>query len=182
MAAVTTAAAGAPRQTPADRVLVNPDAYGRLSAVGRQVVTTHEATHVATRADTRPWTPLWLSEGAADWTGYLDTGRTPRQIAPELARAVAAGQLPSALPADADFAAGAPGLARTYELAWLACDLIARRYGQSKLVAFYRAVGAAGEGAGREQQLDRVLRAELGTGLGEFTGDWVAEAHRLFAA
>ena len=182
MAAVTTAAPGAPGQTPADRVLVNPDAYGRLSALGRQVVTTHEATHVATRADTRPWTPLWLSEGAADWTGYLGAGRTPRQIAPELARDVAAGRLPSTLPADADFAAGAPGIARAYELAWLACDLIARRYGQPKLVAFYRAVGAAGEGTGREEQLDRVLRAELGTGLGEFTGEWVAEAHRLFAA
>ncbi len=182
MAAVTTAAAGAPWHTPADRVLINPDAYGRLSTLGRQVVTTHEATHVATRADTHPWTPLWLSEGVADWTGYLGTGRTPRQIAPELARDVAAGRLPSTLPADADFAAGAPGIARAYELAWLACDLIARRHGQPKLVAFYRAVGAAGAGAGREQQLDRVLRAELDTGLGEFTGEWVAEAHRLFAA
>ncbi|MFF1873220.1 hypothetical protein [Kitasatospora herbaricolor] len=175
MAAVTTAAAGAPSHTPADRVLVNPEAYARLSDLGRQVVTTHEATHVATRADTRPWTPLWLSEGAADWTGYLGTGRTTRQIAPELARDVAAGRVPTVLPADADFTAGAAGIAQAYELSWLACDLIATRYGPQRLVALYRGVAAAGPGPGREAQLDQVLRAELGTGLADFTARWSEE-------
>ncbi|MFC9331104.1 hypothetical protein [Kitasatospora sp. NPDC057015] len=182
MAAVTTAAAGAPSHTPADRVLVNPEAYARLSELGRRVVVTHEATHVATRADTRPWTPLWLSEGAADWTGYRGTGRTARQIAPELAREVAAGRLPTALPADTDFTAGAAGIARAYELAWLACDLIARSHGPQRLVGLYRAVAAAGPGTDRDAQLDRVLRAELGTGLGEFTARWTAEMRALFAA
>ena len=181
MAAVTAAAPGAPLHTPADRVLINPQAYPRLSDLGRQVVTTHEATHVATRADTRPWTPLWLSEGVADWTGYLDTGRTAAQIAPELARDVAAGRLPAALPADADFAAGAPGIAQAYELSWLACDLIARRFGRQRLVALYRAVGAAGADAAPEPRLDRVLRATLGTGLAEFTALWVAETRRQLA-
>ncbi|MFI6446476.1 hypothetical protein [Kitasatospora sp. NPDC050543] len=180
MAAVTSSAPGAPDQAPADRVMINPDAYRRLSAFGRQVVLTHEATHVATRADTRAWTPLWLSEGVADWTGYLDTGRTARQIAPELAADVAAGRLPTALPADADFTAGAAGISQAYELSWLACDLLARRYGRQKLVALYRAVGAAGAGAGRGRQLDQVLRSELGTGLGEFTTLWIDEARRLF--
>lgn len=179
MAAVTTAAPGAPWHTPADRVLVNPEAYRGLSDFGRQVVTTHEAVHVATRADTRAWTPLWLSEGVADWTGYRDSGRSPRQIAPELARDVAAGKVPSALPADRDFTAGAAGIAQAYEQSWLACDLIARRFGADRLVAYYRAVGAAGAGAGREQQSDRVLRDELGLGLGEFTELWAAEVRRL---
>ncbi|MFJ2777797.1 hypothetical protein [Kitasatospora sp. NPDC087315] len=178
MAAVTTAAPGAPWHTPADRVLVNPGAYQRLSDFGRQVVTTHEATHVATRAETRAWTPLWLSEGVADWTGYQGSGRLPRQIAPELARDVAAGKVPAALPADRDFTAGATGIAQAYEQSWLACDLIARRYGPERLVAFYRAVGAAGPGADRDQRLDRVLRDQLGLGLAEFTGLWTAETVR----
>ncbi|MBP0450222.1 hypothetical protein J5Y04_11745 [Kitasatospora sp. RG8] len=179
MAAVTTAAPGAPWHTPADRVVLNPQAYGGLSDFGRQVVITHEAVHVATRADTRAWTPLWLSEGVADWTGYRGSGRSPRQIAPELARDVSAGRLPSALPADQDFTAGAAGIAQAYEQAWLACELIARRYGPERLAALYRAVGAAGRGADREQLLDRVFRAELGLGLAEFTGLWLAEVRRL---
>ncbi|MFE2722985.1 hypothetical protein [Kitasatospora sp. NPDC059327] len=179
MAAVTTAAPGAPWHTPADRVLVNPGAYEGLSDFGRQVVTTHEAVHVATRADTRAWTPLWLSEGVADWTGYRDSGRSPRQIAPELARDVAAGKVPSALPADRDFTAGAAGIAQAYEQSWLACELIARRYGPQRLVDFYRAVGAAGPGTDRDERTDRVLRDELGLGLADFTGLWTAEVRRL---
>ena len=55
---------------PADRVVVNPGAYGTLSGSGRQVVMTHETAHVATREDTTETTPMWLSEGLADWIGY----------------------------------------------------------------------------------------------------------------
>ncbi len=178
IAAVTSAAAGAPVHTAADRILINPEAYRQLSAVGKRVVTTHESTHVATRADTHPWTPLWLSEGVADYTGYLGTGRTAKQIAPELARDVAAGRVPTALPLDGDFAAGSQGIAQAYELSWLACDLIARKYGQPKLVQLYRAVGAAGPGQGREQQLDQVFQRELGFGIARFTKDWVNEVLR----
>ncbi|MBB4922889.1 hypothetical protein [Kitasatospora kifunensis] len=178
IAAVTSAAAGAPLHNPADRVLVNPDGFRELSAFGRHAVITHESTHVATRADTHPWTPLWLSEGVADYTGYLNTGHTARQIAPELTEDVAAGKLPTALPTDADFSAGATGIAQAYELSWLACNLIATDHGQQSLVDVYRAVGAAGPGAGREQQLDRVLGEHLGYGLAEFTKRWIAEVVR----
>ncbi|MFJ6616426.1 hypothetical protein ACIQOW_02440 [Kitasatospora sp. NPDC091335] len=180
MAAVTVAAAGAPWHTPADRVLVNPEAYRRLSDFGRQVVVTHEATHVATRADTRAWTPLWLSEGIADWTAYRDSGRSPRQIAPELARDVADGKLPTALPADQDFTAGATGISQAYEQAWLACELIAREHGPGRLVALYRAVGAAdGQGEDRERRTDRLLRRELGVGLDDFTRLWLEQVAAL---
>ncbi|MFI9158033.1 hypothetical protein [Kitasatospora aureofaciens] len=180
MAAVTVAAPGAPWHTPADRVVINPEAFGRLSDFGRQVVVTHEATHVATRADTRAWTPLWLSEGVADWTAYRESGRRPQQIAPELTRDVVAGRLPTALPADGDFAAGATGIAQAYEQAWLACALIAGRYGTDRLVAFYRAVGAAdGQGEDRDRRTDRLLRGELGVGLAEFTALWLAEVQAL---
>lgn len=178
IAAVTVAAAGAPVHTPADRVLVNPDAYHRLSEFGKHVVITHESTHVATRADTHPWTPLWLSEGVADYTGYLNTGRSARQIAPELTSDVAAGRLPTALPADADFQAGSGGIAQAYELSWLACSLIAAEHGQQALVDVYRSLGAAGPGAGRERQLDRILGERLGYGLAEFTRRWIAEVVR----
>ena len=88
IAAVTTGEAGGSAKAPADRIIVNPDAYGVLGDFGKQVVLTHETTHVATRAPTTAATPLWLSEGYADWVGYRGTGRTAAQAAPELARAV----------------------------------------------------------------------------------------------
>lgn len=175
IAAVTTAAAGAPLRTPADRVLINPQAYAGLSELGRRVVTVHEATHVATRADTRAWTPLWLSEGVADFTGYRGTGRTRRQIAPELARAAAAKGFTAQLPADADFSAASAGIALAYELAWSACDLIARRFGEQRLVAFYRAAGSAAPTGARDEWLDGLFRDRLGLGLADFTRQWDAD-------
>jgi hypothetical protein len=41
IAAVTTGEAGGAGAAPADRVIVNPDAYGLLGDFGRQVVLTH---------------------------------------------------------------------------------------------------------------------------------------------
>ncbi|MFJ4470606.1 hypothetical protein ACIP2X_24440 [Streptomyces sp. NPDC089424] len=165
IAAVTTGETGAPT-APADRIIVNPDAYGELGSVGKQVVLTHETTHVATRAHTGSSTPLWLSEGYADWVGYRDTGRTPAEAAPELARAVAAGDVPAGLPDDAafGFTGDANALAQAYEGGWLAGRLIAERWGEGRLGEFYRAVGADG--------LDTALADVLGTTPGEFTGMW----------
>lgn len=171
IAAVTTGEAGSPGNTPADRVVVNPDAYAVLGETGKQVVLTHETTHVATRAHTTAATPLWLSEGYADWIGYLGTGRTPSEAAPELSRAVRDGKVPAALPADGDFAfSGDPDhLAQAYEGGWLACRMIADHWSESRLGAFYRAVGAHDSRAGA---LDEALRETLGTTPEEFTARW----------
>ncbi|MGV9402979.1 hypothetical protein [Streptomyces sp. NPDC003667] len=173
IAAVTTGEAGGPGRTPADRVVVNPEAYAVLGEVGKQVVLTHETTHVATRAQTTAATPLWLSEGYADWIGYLGTGRTPAEAAPELARAVRDGKAPAALPTDRDFAfSGDPTrLAQAYEGGWLACRMIAAHWGESRLGAFYRAVGAHGERAGA---LAGALHRVLGTTPEAFTARWRA--------
>ncbi|MFJ7148130.1 hypothetical protein ACIQVT_08000 [Streptomyces sp. NPDC100445] len=175
IAAVTTgevsAAAPAGSAAPADRVVVNPEAYAVLGGLGKQVVLTHETTHVATRARTTAATPLWLSEGYADWIGYLDTGRTPAEAAPELARAVAGGEVPDALPTDRDFGftSDPTDLARAYEGGWLACRMIADRWGPARLGAFYRAVGAHG---GRAGAVGAALADVLGTTPGQFTARW----------
>ncbi|MEY9990730.1 hypothetical protein ABIE67_002762 [Streptomyces sp. V4I8] len=171
IAAVTTGETGAPASAPADRIIVNPDAYGVLGGTGKQVVLTHETTHVATRAHTGAATPLWLSEGYADWIGYLGSGRSPSQAAPELYRAVAEGRVPEELPADADFGFTGDGgdLARAYESGWMACRMIADRWGEVRLAEFYRAVGAHGRRAGA---VEGALSEVLGTSLEEFTGEW----------
>ncbi|MDX3239625.1 hypothetical protein PV392_28845 [Streptomyces sp. ME03-5709C] len=138
VAAVTTGEAGGSGAAPAGRVIVNPEAFAGLSAFGRQVVLTHETTHVATRAATTSRTPMWLSEGFADWVAYRNSHRTAGSLAPELRRDVSAAGPPGRLPADADFAPGAPAQAQAYEGAWLACRFIADTWGAERLVALYR--------------------------------------------
>ncbi len=171
IAAVTTGEAGGSGRAPADRIIVNPEAYGVLGNFGKQVVLTHETAHVATRAQTSPATPLWLSEGFADWVGYRGTGRTAPQAAPELRRAVRRGELPDALPKDGDFGFGRESarLAESYEGAWLACRMIADRWGERRLTDFYRAVGAHDERAGA---VEDALRDVLGTTPEDFTARW----------
>jgi hypothetical protein len=171
IAAVTTGETGAPARAPADRIIVNPDAFALLGSLGEQVVVTHETTHVATRARTTAATPLWLSEGFADWVGYRSVGRTPAEAAPELTRAVDRGRLPVALPADKDFGfTGDSGrLARAYESGWTACRMIADRWGESRLRAFYRAVGEHDERAGAVRG---AMREVLGTTPEAFTAQW----------
>ncbi|MEU1046418.1 hypothetical protein ABZ400_14800 [Streptomyces sp. NPDC005897] len=180
IAAVTTGETGGREHAPADRIIVNPDAYGLLGSLGKQVVLTHETTHVATRADTTSATPLWLSEGYADWVGYRDTGRTPAQAAPELAEAVAGGRVPARLPTDEDFGftAEAEELARAYEGGWLACRMIAEQWGEDRLDAFYRAVGAHDERTGA---IDDALHKVLGTTPEEFTAHWQDYLRTQFA-
>jgi hypothetical protein len=171
IAAVTTGETGGREHAPADRIIVNPDAYGLLGSLGKQVVLTHETTHVATRADTTSATPLWLSEGYADWVGYRDTGRTPAQAAPELAETVAEGRVPAHLPTDEDFGftAEAEQLARAYEGGWLACRMIAEQWGEDRLDAFYRAVGAHDD---RADAVENALHEVLGTTEEDLTTRW----------
>jgi hypothetical protein len=171
IAAVTTGEADGSAEAPADRIVVNPDAYAVLGDFGKQVVLTHETTHVATRADTNAATPLWLSEGYADWVGYRTTGRTAPEVAPELHRAVAEGRAPAALPADADFGFSddAGRLAQAYEGGWLACRLIADHWGEVRLGEFYRAVGAHGK---REGAVEGALKEVLDTTPEKFTERW----------
>ncbi|MGW0643537.1 hypothetical protein [Streptomyces badius] len=173
IAAVTTGEVGGTGERPAiaDRVIVNPQAYATLGSFGQRIVLTHETTHVATRASTSTATPVWLSEGFADWTAYRGEDRAADTIAPELAEAVRGGRTPAELPADPDFGFdGDPAkLAGAYEGGWLACELIAERWGKEKLIAFYETVGAHD---GREGAVEKALGAVLGTTSEQFTADW----------
>lgn len=171
IAAVTTGETGGRGTAPADRVIVNPQAYAMLGTFGQRVVLTHETTHVATRTSTSAATPTWLSEGFADWAAYRDGDRTAAEVAPELTDAVRRGELPAALPTGEDFGfAGDPDrLARAYEGGWLACELIADQWGEEKLIAFYRAVGGH---SGRDGAVEQAMHEILDTTPQDFTARW----------
>ncbi|MCX4630297.1 hypothetical protein [Streptomyces sp. NBC_01443] len=175
MGAVTTGRVGA-AAAPADRVVVNPEGWAELSAAGRGVVLTHEVTHVATRAATSARTPLWLSEGFADWAAYRGGATTPQQAAPALARAVRRGELPGALPADEAFAFGGDpeALARGYEGAWLACRLIAAKWGDATLVHLYELAGRG--------PLATALEETIGGDLPGLTLAWQASLRQELGA
>ncbi|OEV01747.1 hypothetical protein AN216_16710 [Streptomyces oceani] len=157
---------------PADRIVVNPEAYGELSDTGQQVVMTHETTHVATRKHTSDATPMWLSEGLGDWFGYLGSGRSPRTAAPKLTSAVRDGRVPERLPSDRQFAydAGAETLGMAYEGSWLACRMIAEEWGEERLMEFYRKVG--GKSDDQRAAVEAALGDVLGLDRAEFTARW----------
>ncbi|SNR67842.1 hypothetical protein [Actinomadura mexicana] len=164
IAALATVAPAAGGGRGEDRVIVSPGTFGRLNELGRDVVLTHELTHVATGGARDRRTPLWLIEGFADYVGYRRVKISARSAAGELRREVSAGRAPSALPAADAFAGGSPRLSQSYQEAWLACRMVADRYGEAALVRLYRAAGRAPEAA--------ALRDVLGLTRERFTALW----------
>ncbi|NKZ06413.1 hypothetical protein [Actinomadura latina] len=164
IAALATVAPSAGTGRGEDRVIVSPGTFGRLNRLGRDVVLTHELTHVATGGARDRRTPLWLIEGFADYVGYRRVEIGVRSAAGELRREVAAGRAPAALPAAGDFAGGSPRLSQAYQEAWLACRMVADRYGEATLVRLYRAAGRVPEAT--------ALRDVLGLTRDRFTTLW----------
>ena len=176
VAAVTTGEVGGRGAAPAERIVVNPQAYGLLGPQGRRIVMTHETTNVATRPYTTEAVPMWLSEGFADWVGYRGTGRDPARVAPRLAAAVRQDEVPRRLPTDEDFDFAGDGdrLARAYESGWLVCRMVAERWGREKLVELYLAAGRNGADGTAGGTGDAAVREVLGIGLDELTERWRA--------
>ena len=154
-----------------NRVLVNPPNFAQLGRLGRQVVLTHETTHVATRAATGPDVPTWLVEGLADYVGYLDVDVPLGTSARDTRDAIRGGWRPAALPADTDFSGSNPQLAQAYETSWLAFRLIVDTYGLQPALAFYREVGAS-RTDGAQLAVEKAFAAHLGTTTAEFTALW----------
>ena len=173
VAAVTTGMFGDGRPR-GDRVVVNPEAFGTLTPLGRQVVLTHEVTHVATRFTTTDAPPVWLSEGFADYVAYKEAPVQTAVVAGDLLDEVRKDGVPDELPGDGDFDTGRGDVAVAYEGAWLACRLIARNYGEDVLVAFYRAM-SDGQGAGWPEE----SAAVLGATRAELTESWQRYLTRL---
>jgi hypothetical protein len=133
----------------ADRVVVNPVPFARLSALGRHVVLAHEFTHVATRASARVAPPLWVEEGFANYVGYRGSGLPTDVIAADLVPLVREGRAERQLPPPSAFDPAFGPIAPAYADSWLAFTLIAAGT-PARAVTFYRvAAGLAADSRGR---------------------------------
>ncbi len=158
--------------TTVDRVYLDVPAWLALPPDGRQVLLTHEVTHLATGAAASDL-PLWLEEGFADSVGLAGSGLSLRSVAAAVLDPVrAGGPVPAALPTDAAFAAAASTRAQAYAGAWLACRLVVARLGIRALVAVYR-TALAGHGTA-PARVDAALRAVTGAGTAVWTRRWQA--------
>jgi hypothetical protein len=153
VAAITEGTIDPGQRAQGDRVVINPEAFTALPPIGRQVVITHELTHVAARSSTTEPVSTWVSEGIADYVGYSGLNLQPQRVASELLTLVRAGKGPKTLPSAADFDPAVTQIAPSYSAAWLAVTRLVNLYGQSKVVAFYRAI-AGGPTVGQSGQLD----------------------------
>lgn len=162
------------------RIVVNPEAYSRLSDAGRSVVLRHEVEHLVSASHTPPGMPAWLVEGTADVVGFTGSGIPVQQSAAELTALVRRSGPPASLPADADFSGGSSSVA--YEEGWLACRLIDRDKGAAALRAFYAAVAGGirtQRGSLESGQLTAVvngaMRRATGWSLTDFVARWRAD-------
>ncbi|MGV8872766.1 MAG: hypothetical protein ACOH2Q_09575 [Rhodococcus sp. (in: high G+C Gram-positive bacteria)] len=156
------------------RVVFGPDAASRLTPFTVRSVLRHELTHVAARARTADGTPLWVSEGFADYSGYRNSGAEFAQLAPTLDAIVASGGPPTVLPKDEDFGAGGARSSVAYESAWSVFAFVADRFGESRLRRLYEALAS---GPVSEGTVDVALGSVLGLERAQFIaswGEWVA--------
>jgi hypothetical protein len=114
----------------ATRIVFNPQ---ELSAQPEELEhdLTHEFAHAAMGPVTTGYTPRWLVEGFAEYAAYNGD-----QINQSLVkRALGDLDVSGGLPTDDEFYKEP----RNYVGAWLACRMIAEKFGQSKLIALYEA-------------------------------------------
>ncbi|MXP21090.1 hypothetical protein GIY30_06950 [Gordonia sp. HNM0687] len=148
------------------RVVLTPSA-ARFSAAALGVVLRHELTHVAARVVTAAGAPLWITEGVPEYVGRKGTYVRFADAAPDLAVAVDAGQLPTDLPADADFAVDSDTARIAYQSAWSVAAYVADRFGEDRLRELYLGVAATDDPARQGEAIADALgisRAELVAG------------------
>jgi hypothetical protein len=151
VAAVTTAEGESLEEGAPIHVFVNPEVTDGLRRAGAQVVMSHELVHLATdavRSDMEPW----LLEGFADYVALRDVALPDRVTLSRAIDWVRRNGVPKRLPTAADFDTRSGDLQAHYEMAWLACRIIAERLGEERLIEVY---GAASVGEGPEKALRR---------------------------
>jgi len=172
VAATTEGPAGPDGRATGDRIVLDPDAYTRLSAVGRDVVLTHELAHVAVRSSVPGAPATWLAEGYADHVGYARAGLGDGVLLAPLITAVREGRAPTELPDTSALQPTSGNLEVPYLAAWQAVDLIAQEHGEEALRELVRAAASTGTAADAEARTDAALETVLGSSREELTRAW----------
>jgi hypothetical protein len=140
----------------ATRIVFNPQ---ELSAQPEELAhdLSHEFTHAAMGAVTSGYTPRWLVEGFAEYAAY-----NGQQVSKTwIKRALGDLDVSKGLPDDEAFYREP----RNYIGAWLACKMIAEKYGQGKLIALYAEFRTTTSAADAIQKV-------LGVGKTTIDGEW----------
>ncbi len=162
-----------------DRVVLDPTAFGRLTASGRDVVLTHELAHVAVRS-TVPGRPAgWLAEGYADHVGYARADVSTARLVAPLVGAIRTGHGPRRLPTASDLQPTSGDIEVPYLAAWQAVELIARDHGEAALRRLVTAGASTGSDADAEAATDAALVSVLHTTRAELTDRWLTRLGRL---
>ena len=172
VAATTEGPTGADGRATGDRIVLDPDAYARLSTAGRDVVLTHELAHVAVRSSVPGAPATWLAEGYADHVGYARAGLRDRVLLAPLITAVREGRAPTDLPDSAALQPASGDLEVPYLAAWQAVDLIAQEHGEQALRELVEAAASTGTAADVEARTDAALETVLGSSRAELTRAW----------
>jgi hypothetical protein len=142
--------------TTSDRIVFAPGAVA-MSDGALRIVLRHELFHYASRAETAPDAPRWLTEGVADYVG--------RPSAPPPGPALAASL--AVLPTDADLGAAGPSRPLSYDRAWWFSRFVSDRYGPTALRRLYLAACAPGHA-----DVDTALREVLGADTTSVLAAW----------
>ena len=171
IAAVTTTTDGSLTPGTPVHIFVNPAVFDPLGPRGSQIVMSHEATHVAVRAAFSTM-PTWLLEGFADYVALAHVDLPVSVTASQILAQVRKDGPPRHLPGSKEFNPQNQALGAEYESAWLACRILAERYGEKRLIAFYRASDKA-------SSTTVPFHTVLGTDASSFTRAWRGGLRRL---
>lgn len=119
------------------RVVANPS-YDPPGSSGIPALLRHEFTHVAKWADSSDGTPLWATEGIAEYTAYRGHP-TDQRVSAQIGKDASKGRLSKTLPTTKSFYADATAY-YDYGIAWCTFEYISERYTETKVRALYEAL------------------------------------------
>lgn len=172
VAATTEGPVGSDGTATGDAVILDPDAFARLTRAGRQVVIAHELTHIAVRATVAGRSEPWVAEGYAEHVGFGYAAQPAPRIAAPLVLAVRAGSAPTRLPDAQEVDPARGDIEVAYLASWQAVELLVDRHGEEAVRRFVLAASSTGSEEEVRAATDRALREVLATTRGDLTRDW----------
>lgn len=166
IAAVTTTLDDSSSANAATLIVLNPLVFEGMDERAAQIVMSHEATHLMTKAVTAD-IETWVAEGFADFVALHDDAAPLSVSAGQILRSVKKDGAPAQLPTAADFGTTQHGLGGTYESAWLIFRMLGERYADADIVRFYDAVLGGTSTA-------KAAESAFGLSIGDITGEWRA--------